>query len=352
MALARRSEHAHAASAAACGACGHPLEQVLDGEAMQALDRRTHAFHAARLRSGRREELEERARFTQDAAASVLGCGGCGLLVRWPVPGADELLRTHARERYSEERLAEMTASLRAVHRRQVPVLRRLLGEGMPRVVEVGSFTGAFLDVARTAGWRAVGVDPNHQLADRARERGLAVFEGTLEALASCVKASARADAVVIWNTFDQLVDPDPVSTGAARLLRIGGILAVRVPHGLAFRALHARWVRARGAQRRLLEASLAWNNLLSFPYARGYGVESLDRVIAPAGFRRILVRGDVLGALAGRATRGFARLEERAVKQWMAARIARQAREPASLLPAAPWLEVYYRRVGSALVP
>jgi hypothetical protein len=135
------------------------------------------------------------------------------------------------------------------------------------------------------------------------------------------------------------------VLTSAAALLRPGGVLAIRVPHGAAFRTAHARLARARGPARRFLEACLAWNNLLSFPYLHGYGLRSLDARVSRHGFRRVLARGDVLATLAGRATRGFARHEERALKRLQLSWIALQARDPASPLTAAPWLDVYYRR-------
>jgi SAM-dependent methyltransferase len=311
---------------------------------MLALASRARAFHAARLRSQVRAELEERASFTQDDDAVLLGCDACGHLVRWPQRSADATVHAYAEDRYPEERLAEMIASQASLYRQKIPVLRRLLGVRAPHVVEVGSFVGGFLEVARTAGWSAVGVDPNRQLGESCRSRGLRVFEGTLEDFASH-EAGSCTDALTIWNTFDQLADPMDVLASAAELLRPDGILVLRVPHGVAFRALHARLERARGPARRFLEACLAWNNLLSFPYLHGYGLASLDAMVPPHGFRRVLVRGDVLATLAGRATRGFARSEERGVKRLQRAWIALQARDPASLLGAAPWLDVYYRR-------
>jgi SAM-dependent methyltransferase len=193
-----------------------------------------------------------------------------------------------------------------------------------------------------------VGVDPNRQLGESCRARGLRVFQGTLEDFAR-YESSTPTDAVAIWNTFDQLADPSEVLATAARLVRPGGILALRVPHGVAFRALHARLERARGPARRFLEACLAWNNLLSFPYLHGFGLVSLDAIVPRHGFRRAFVRGDVLGTLAGRATRGFARSEERGVKRLQLAWIALEARDRASLLSAAPWLDVYYRRIAGA---
>ena len=329
-----------------CPACGDDLSLVCDADRMRSLADRARRFHAARLRSRRPEELDERASFTQDEDVTLLGCDRCGLLVRSPRPSAHASVHTYTEDRYEDDRIAEMIASQTSLYRRKVPLLRRLTGVRAPRVVEVGSFVGGFLEVARTAGWSAVGVDPNPQLAASCRSRGLRVLEGTLEACEGG-EASASVDAVAIWNTFDQLPDPRPVLASSARLLRPGGILVLRVPHGLAFRVLHALRNRARAPGRRFLEACLAWNNLLSFPYLYGYGVASLERIVSPHGFEPALARGDVLGMLAGRATRGFARTEERAVKQLQLAWIALHARDSARSLSAAPWLDLYYRRTG-----
>jgi SAM-dependent methyltransferase len=329
----------------ACPACGaKELALAVDTEEMLSLARRARAFHRARLRSQNREELDERASFTQDERAALLGCNVCGHLLRWPQPDAGAMVRDYADDQVPEDRLEEMIASQASLYRRKLPVLRRLLEIPDPNLVEVGSFVGGFLEVARTAGLRAVGVDPNRQLADSARARGLRVFEGTLEQFVRR-EPELRPDAVAIWNTFDQLADPAPVLASAAALLRPGGVLAIRVPHGAAFRTAHARLARARGPARRFLEACLAWNNLLSFPYLHGYGLPSLDARVSRHGFRRVLARGDVLASLAGRATRGFARHEERALKRLQLSWIALQARDPASPLTAAPWLDVYYRR-------
>jgi SAM-dependent methyltransferase len=330
---------------ATCPACGgSALSLAVDTGRMLDLAARARAFHIARLRSHPQEELDERASFTQGEAAALLRCNDCTHLLRWPRPDPGSTVLAYAEDRYPDDRLAEMIASQVSLYRRKVPVLRRLLATRAPRIVEVGSFVGGFLEVARTVGWDAVGVDPNAQLAESCRSRGLRIVEGTLEGLATC-EAQARYDALTIWNTFDQLADPQPILSIAAKILRPGGILALRVPHGIAFEALHARFERARGPTRRFLEACLAWNNLLSFPYLHGYGLASLDALVPSHGFRRVLRRGDVLGILAGRATRGFARNEERGVKSIQLAWIRLQARDPASPLSVAPWLDVYYRR-------
>src|SRR5207249_12170782 len=48
------------------------------------------------------------------------------------------------------------------------------------------------------------------------------------ETLGEVQLANDSIDCVAIWNTFDQLPDPEPTVSAARRLLRTGGVLALR----------------------------------------------------------------------------------------------------------------------------
>jgi SAM-dependent methyltransferase len=146
-------------------------------------------------------------------------------------------------------------------------------------------------------------------------------------------------DAVAIWNTFDQMPEPEPVLAAARRCLRPGGVLALRVPNGDCFRLLS-------GASRRLprplagwLRAAMAWNNLLAFPYLYGYSLRTLDRLLSRHGMARVAASPDILPRLADDHTKTWAAWEERALKL-----LFRLAAFPPRRLSLAPWLDVYYR--------
>jgi SAM-dependent methyltransferase len=135
---------------------------------------------------------------------------------------------------------------------------------------------------------------------------------------------------VAIWNTFDQLPDPRAATRSALRLLRPGGVLAIRVPNGECY----AEWrERLSGSARaRWLAVSvLAHNNLLSFPYRFGFSPSSLTRLLEDVGFRVERTVGDVLVPTADEWTKRWARIEERVVKRWTKRYT--------------PWFEVYARR-------
>jgi SAM-dependent methyltransferase len=314
----------------ACAVCGEVAadEVCSEGELAAQVDL-ARRFHLARLTRRSRAALEERASFTHDYPTRLLACRGCGLLYRSPRPAAAALLQAYAEERYPAERLPQMIASQRALFRPKARALARVLGRGA-RVLEVGSFVGGFLREAREAGLEPVGVDPGGQAVDLCRRLGLRVVRSSLEEL----RAPAEFDAVAIWNTFDQLPCPKRALEAALRVLRPGGRLLLRFPHGACF----GRLVQGRPLPLR----ALAWNNLLGFPYLHGYGLGSLDSLARDFGLTRIRVAGDVLGTLADRGYASWARLEERALK---AAQRARAARDPA----AAPWLDVELRSPARA---
>jgi len=309
----------------ACDACGDAAaEPVCSADELAAQLEAARRFHRLRLLRKSRAALEERASFTNDYATELLACHSCGLLYRSPRPSAESLLRAYQGERYAAERLPQMIASQRELFRPKARALAQKLGAGA-RVLEVGSFVGGFLSAARDAGLEAVGLDPSEQMIEVTRRSGLLVIRSTLEALAE--KGELRPfDALAIWNTFDQLPRPRVTLAAALRLLRPGGTLLLRFPHGVCFR----RWV----ASRPLPLRALAWNNLLGFPYLHGYGLESLESLARDFGLSLVAASGDTLGPVADRAYAPWARLEERALK-------AAERRQFARDLARAPWLDV-----------
>jgi SAM-dependent methyltransferase len=106
------------------------------------------------------------------------------------------------------------------------------------QVLEVGSYVGAFLAAARDQGLNATGVDINPPVNAFARSLGFRVDDGELESV-----VAEPVDAVVVWNTFDQLSDPRAVVVEARKRLRAGGLLAIRVPVALAVGTQQPAWI-------------------------------------------------------------------------------------------------------------
>lgn len=342
-----------------CAVCGG-AEQVVVCSAAEVRAHQEYLlrFHRRRLRPGPdgrppEDALADRAHFTQDYATDIVACRGCGLVFRSPRPPEGEITDAYEGDRYGPERLAALFQAQRELYQPRARQLRRRLrGRSPVRVVEVGSFVGGFLAAGEEQGWEMLGVDPGEEVGEFCRSQGRRVFPGTL---AEAPLQPATVDVVAIWNTFDQLPDPEPTLAAARHALRPNGILALRIPNGDCFRLLAVWEPRLPPRLRGWLHSAMAWNNLLAFPYLYGYSLRTLDWLLSWHGMLRIAAVPDTLPRLADAQTRWWAAWEERALKAlW---RVAFRLALPNGLIipdgsALAPWLDVYYRKAVAETAP
>jgi len=331
-----------------CSVCGgEAFETICTALEIEAQHAYLCRFHRRRLRpDAPRLALEERAEFTQDYATNIDACPDCGLLLRNPRPSREQIRKAYQQDDYGPERLAALFPSQLELYRPKARRLARRLPRGA-RVVEVGSFVGGFLAAGQECGWEVLGFDPGEEVDAFCAARHLPVFRG---ALPDAPVPAGSVDCVAIWNTFDQLPDPAPTLAAAQRLLKPGGLLALRVPNGACFRAYLTGYRRCRHTGLRFVRGgllrALAWNNLLTFPYLYGYSAPTLDRLLMRYGLAREAVQGDTLVRLADAQTRRWAAWEERLVK--LSCRLALSlegALRPRNPYTLAPWLDAYYRK-------
>jgi SAM-dependent methyltransferase len=179
----------------------------------------------------------------------LVRCPGCGLVFQDPPPG-DEVL---AGAYYHDEEFARaLDGELRTVAienaRRRLALLRRAGGVGPgARVLDVGAASGAWLEVALSAGAReAIGVEIGAAMSAGARERGLDVRTGTLAEVIDGL-GDSRFDLITFWDVLEHLRDPRRELGLARGLLAPGGRVAATFPNveGLYPRLTHrllARW--------------------------------------------------------------------------------------------------------------
>ncbi|MFP4624475.1 MAG: methyltransferase domain-containing protein [Gemmatimonadota bacterium] len=313
-----------------CGATGG--RTIADRADLQDELERLWAFHLRRLRRGVPvERLADRVVFTQPLPLRVARCHRCGLVRRDPLDAPRQVDERYRDASVEPEALEALFHTQLATERGRARRLTRIAG-GAGQGIEVGCYTGAFLAAAAEVGWRFEGVDVNEVVIEHVRRKGLAARLGEADVLGDAGGlGEGRWDAVALWTCLDQLPDPRAAVRAAARALRPGGVLAVRVPSGAFYARLRPR---LEGPLAPAAERLLAWNNLLGFPYLHGFTRPSLRRLLECAGLRVVQEAGGVLVRLSDRWSRRWAVAEEALVKGAL-------RRLPVG---AAPWLEVYAR--------
>lgn len=178
------------------------------------------------------------------------------------VPTADEL-----REHYSQyDRDAAVSDITFGRYRELLASLERYRKSG--RILDFGSGSGAFLEVARDLGWHAHGVEFG-EAAALCAEKGFEVYEGPLGADRF---PAGHFDLVTAFEVVEHLSDPRPELESVARSIRPGGACYLTTPNfdSLSRRVLRERW------------------RIISYPEHLNYfTTRTLTRLIEATGFRR-----------------------------------------------------------------
>lgn len=120
--------------------------------------------------------------------------------------------------------------------RKHLNSLHRLTGEpNGGRLLDVGAYTGVFVEVARKAGWNAEGIEPSAWAAKEAQKAGLTVRQGTL---ATVNYPPESFSAATLWDVVEHFDDPSGELSHIYQLLRPGGFVVV---HTIDIGSLTAR---------------------------------------------------------------------------------------------------------------
>jgi 2-polyprenyl-3-methyl-5-hydroxy-6-metoxy-1,4-benzoquinol methylase len=202
----------------------------------------------------------------------IVQCTACGMVSSVPVIDTEGI-------RESYEAVVDDDYLAEEAGRRELFawVLGSQAGYAVPgrRLLELGSNVGLFLDVARSAGWDAVGYEPSRWAVETGRQRfGVDLREGVLE---DVDEPPGSFDAVVMLDVLEHLVDP------LAAVRRLGALVG---PDGLVtlstvnISSIHARLRKER------------WPWLIR-PHLHYFSPETLHAMLLAAGLR--LVEWDVV---------------------------------------------------------
>ncbi|HYN87020.1 MAG TPA: class I SAM-dependent methyltransferase [Ardenticatenaceae bacterium] len=153
----------------------------------------------------------------------VVRCRQCGLVYANPRYSATDLLDEYEAVEdplYEQERQGRVLT-----FERHLRPIEKMTGEpNGRRLLDIGCYTGIFLEIAEAHGWEAYGVEPSHWAARLCRERGLRVRSGTLE---EAEFPDGFFDVATSWDVIEHLSDPLGHLREVHRILKPGGLLAI-----------------------------------------------------------------------------------------------------------------------------
>jgi 2-polyprenyl-3-methyl-5-hydroxy-6-metoxy-1,4-benzoquinol methylase len=162
----------------------------------------------------------------------LVRCAACDLVYVSPTFDESHYKKVYASEEYQEiVRDLGIESHEYRVHRfgrERVALMTAHLSTAAPRYLDVGCSTGFVVEAARSAGWKATGVDLNPSAIEFGKARGLDLRAVDLEASEF---EPAAFDAVSLFDVLEHLLDPVRTLRGCARLLKPGGIVFLYVPN-------------------------------------------------------------------------------------------------------------------------
>jgi len=168
-----------------------------------------------------------------DVQATLVRCQNCGLVYQNPRPTLSEMGAHYPPEydSYNPDGGEKASWLMRRLVQygldKRVRFVTRAVEGG--RLLDVGCATGLFLRAVPSDRFQVQGVEVSPHAAEIARRLGLDVFTGTLEQAAF---PAASFDAVTLWDVLEHLHDPLASLQEITRILKPGGALIFRVPHG------------------------------------------------------------------------------------------------------------------------
>ena len=170
--------------------------------------------------SGRDHEFH-----TSDDVFCFVRCSHCGHLYMNPRPSPGQWDKIYP-QNYSP--FVDAKPSLASLGRerweaKKVRLLRRILGKGPKRILDVGCGSGRFLSVLRRFGspdWELAGSDLDQQAVAECRKKGFEAYRESIEDLSF---GKGSLDAVILLQVLEHVEDPVKTSEQVFSLLRSEG---------------------------------------------------------------------------------------------------------------------------------
>ena len=185
-------------------------------------------------------------RSLRDSRFSVVCCTGCETSFLDPLPQLDEIKAIYSADYYKAWGMeagetSEVASIKKLTFAKRIRDIRRYVRTG--KILDVGTASGFFLEVARDAGFEPFGIELSEYSGAIAARKfgGDHIHIGTLE---TAPFPPGTFDAVAMSDLLEHVTDPIGVLRLANTLLKPGGFLLIMTPntHSLSRRVMGKNW--------------------------------------------------------------------------------------------------------------
>lgn len=170
----------------------------------------------------------------------IVKCRQCGFVYASPRAAAKNILNAY--ESVEDPIYIQEKEGREWTFRKHLKPMQAITGAPAGRkLLDVGAYTGIFVQVAREAGWDAEGIEPSTWAVGEAQAAGLPVTQGTL---ANSKLAPESFEVITIWDVIEHFDSPTTELKRVWDLLKPGGTVVIHTIDigSITARLMGARW--------------------------------------------------------------------------------------------------------------
>jgi len=183
-------------------------------------------------------EIQSANYFTKKNGFDLYRCKKCNLMFVWPV--SPDFTKIYSKDYFSGAKDSLGYADYEGDREITLGVFKTYLENiekhypKRGKLLDVGSATGHFLELANKHGWEAKGIEISAYASGIGRKKGLQIITGKFETFDLPEK---YFDAVTFWDVLEHFEKPETAIRQARKILKPGGILVLNTPDSASLMA-------------------------------------------------------------------------------------------------------------------
>ncbi|KND49432.1 MAG: Alternative oxidase/tellurite resistance protein TehB [Parcubacteria bacterium C7867-003] len=182
--------------------------------------------------------------FTEKKGFKIYKCSKCKLLFIFPLPASidvyDKAYFSGADNGFGYVDYDVDKEAMVPTFNKYFDIFKKF-GKKDGKLLDIGSATGFFMELARFKGFQVSGIEISDFAAEKGRKKGLSITTGDIF---TPNFASENFDVITMFDVIEHVPNPKETISEARRILKKGGILVINTPDAESFWAkiLGANW--------------------------------------------------------------------------------------------------------------